>query len=307
MSSNLRTKPASPAVKQGNLAVVTGANVGIGKETTKQLVEWGCHVIMACRDVDKGEHARSDIVKALGKGHDRLEVMCLDLADLKSVKTFAHDLLAKDKDVQLLINNAGLMMPQTLMHTEQGHEIQMGTNHLGHFLLTNLLFDNISKCGGRVIVVSSHAHIWCTDVDILSVSKVDAKSYDKGYFYGLSKSANILFARELNRRFQLDALSRNTGSDVVMSAGAYSLHPGSINTALMRHNPMMKALSLFLMTAEQGAQTSLHLCAAPSMDLTGGGHYAECRDINVAPELTKNEVMQTKCWVDSVSLVKQYL
>jgi NAD(P)-dependent dehydrogenase (short-subunit alcohol dehydrogenase family) len=197
----------------GRTVIVTGANSGIGLETAKALARAGAHVVLAVRDEAKGR-AAADTLPAPGKK----EVRPLDLASLDSVRAFARDW--SRQPVDLLINNAGVMIPP-LSRTADGFELQFGTNHLGHFALTNLLLPNVT---GRVVTVSSGAHrSGRIDFDDLNWER---KRYRAWGAYGQSKLANLLFTAELQRRLT------EAGSPVLSMAA----HPGYAATNLQSHS-----------------------------------------------------------------------
>jgi len=198
----------------GQTAIVTGASSGLGLETAKALTAHGARVILAVRDLDRGRRAAS-AVRVQGKGSGATEVRLLDLASLESVRTFASDWSGP---VDLLINNAGVMIPP-LSRTADGFELQFGTNHLGHFALTNLLLPSIGG-GGRVVTVSSDAHKGGSiDFDDLNWER---KRYRAWRAYSQSKLANLLFTAELQRRLT------EAGSTVLSVAA----HPGYAATNL---------------------------------------------------------------------------
>lgn len=242
-------------------AVVTGANSGLGYQTARQLAAHGAHVIMGCRDADRGQQAlerlRAEVPDA------KVELRALDLANLASVKDFASGV---DAPVHILVNNAGVMaLPKRT--TEDGFEMQFGTNHLGHFALTGRLLPQLTaEPDTRVVTVSSEVHY---------IGKIDfndlqgEKHYGKWRAYGQSKLANLLFAGELGRR--ADA----AGVDLT----SLSAHPGYASTNLqtagakMTGNRVMERLAhvgnrLFGQSDEQGAIPSLY--AATSPDATSG-------------------------------------
>ncbi|XP_071370233.1 retinol dehydrogenase 13-like, partial [Centroberyx affinis] len=226
----------------------------------------GARVVMACRDLTRAEHAAEEIRRSTGNGN--VVIRHLDLASLYSVRQFAKDFLASEERLDILINNAGVMMcPKWL--TEDGFETQLAVNHLGHFLLTNLLLPKLkSSAPSRVVNVSSIAHQGGQiDFDDLFFSR---KPYSALASYRQSKLANVLFTRELARRL--------TGSGV----SAFSLHPGVIRTELGRHVhswfPMLGALlsapSLLLMkTPRQGSQTSIYCAVMPGLEGRSGGYF----------------------------------
>jgi NAD(P)-dependent dehydrogenase (short-subunit alcohol dehydrogenase family) len=194
----------------GRSVIVTGANSGIGRAAAHALAGAGAHVVLAVRNLDKGRAAAADMP-------GDTEVRPLDLASLASVREFAA---GWDGELDLLINNAGVMAPP-LGRTAEGFELQFGTNHLGHFALTNLLLEHVS---GRVVTVSSGAHrIGSIDFDDLNWER---KSYSAWRAYGQSKLANLLFTAELQRRLD------DAGSAVLATAA----HPGYAATNLQFHS-----------------------------------------------------------------------
>lgn len=194
----------------GRRAVVTGANSGIGRAAAKALAAKGASVVLAVRNAEKGAQA------AAGMTGD-VEVRALDLADLASVRRFAE---GWDGDLDLLINNAGVMVPP-LSRTVDGFELQFGTNHLGHFALTNLLLPHVR---GRVVTISSTGHRFGSiDFDDLQWER---KRYKRWRAYGQSKLANLLFTSELQRRLE------EAGSPVIATAA----HPGYASTNLQFHS-----------------------------------------------------------------------
>jgi NAD(P)-dependent dehydrogenase (short-subunit alcohol dehydrogenase family) len=203
----------------GRTAVVTGANSGIGFETARVLAEHGATVILACRDVTRGEAAAARI-----GGPGPVAVQHLDLGSLASVRTAASDIHERHQRLDLLINNAGLMMPP-YGTTSDGFERQFGTNHLGHFALTGLLLDLLlPTAGSRVVTVSSNMH----RAGRLNIADLQsAQRYRRVAAYGQSKLANLLFTYELQRR--LAAAGARTS--------ALAAHPGTAITALTRYFP----------------------------------------------------------------------
>uniref|UniRef100_A0A3Q3WHW6 Uncharacterized protein n=1 Tax=Mola mola TaxID=94237 RepID=A0A3Q3WHW6_MOLML len=187
----------SAATLAGKTVLITGANTGIGKETALDLAMRGARVIMACRDVEKGEEAAASIRAANPKA--QVEVRELDLADTCSIRAFAQKFLREVDDLHILVHNAGVMMcPYT--KTVDGFEMHIGVNHLGHFLLTYLLIGQLKHSApARIVVVSSLAHNfgWIRFHDLHSQG-----SYNSGLAYCQSKLANVLFARELARRLK---------------------------------------------------------------------------------------------------------
>ncbi|MCK1821253.1 oxidoreductase [Streptomyces sp. XM83C] len=235
----------------GRTAVVTGANSGLGLVTARALAEAGAHVVLAVRDEERGKAAAARI-------DGSTEVRRLDLADLESVREFAA---GWDGPLDLLINNAGVMMlPRR--RTRDGFEMQFGTNHLGHFALTNLLLPHITD---RVVTVASGAHRW-PGADIRFDDLDRTADYSPTAAYAQSKLANLLFVLELQRRLT------EAGSAV----RAVAAHPGYAATNLQSHagNPVMRALMLlgnrlFAQSDEAGAQPTLY---AAVRDLPGASY-----------------------------------
>lgn len=209
--------------QEGRIMIVTGANTGLGFETTKALAQNGAKVIMACRNMLKAKEARGQILKEIPDA--LLEVMELDLSKLESVRQFAEAYKTKIERLDVLINNAGVMMPP-YTETEDGFELQFMTNYLGHFLLTGMLLPLILKTpDARVVSLSSIAH---KSGKINFDDLQSKKSYSASEAYGQSKLACLMFAYELQRR-----LERN-GYHHTLSTAA---HPGIATTELARHMP----------------------------------------------------------------------
>ncbi|CAI5695627.1 retinol dehydrogenase 12 [Oreochromis niloticus] len=255
----------------GKTVLITGANTGIGKETALDLAMRGARVIMACRDVEKGEEAAASIRASYPEA--RVEVRELDLADTCSIRAFAQKFLREVNQLHILINNAGVMMcPYT--KTVDGFEMHIGVNHLGHFLLTSLLIGLLKRSApARIVVVSSLAHNfgWIRFHDLHSQG-----SYNSGLAYCQSKLANVLFTREL--------ASRLKGTNVTVN----SVHPGTVNSDLTRHSTLMTILftifSVFLKTPREGAQTSIYCAIAEELHSISGKHFSDCAPAFVAPQ-----------------------
>lgn len=255
----------------GRTYIVTGANSGSGFATTAQLVRQGAHVVAACRRVAAGEEA----VAGLSAERGSVEVMELDLASLGSVRRFAETFLARHDRLHGLVNNAGVMAtPEG--RTEDGFETQLGVNHLGHFLLTELLLDTLeASVPSRIVCVSSVAHAGMrgteatVDLDDLNFER---RPYDPEEAYAQSKLANVLHATELARRLD--------GTGVT----AFSVHPGWIRSNLVRHtmpawvqNVLMRPFGrlLGMMSWEDGAQTTLHVLLDDQAPDHSGEYYSQ--------------------------------
>lgn len=201
----------------GKIAVVTGANSGLGLQTARSLAARGAKVVMACRNAEKAAGAADSIRRAVPNA--QLDVRALDLASLASVKNFADGLLSENTGIDLLINNAGLMAVP-FARTADGFEMQMGTNHLGHFALTGHLLPAI-KPDGRIIALASVAHMFTPAIN-LSDLNWEKRRYQRWIAYGDSKLANLMYAFELSRR-----LKRNGKTQIAAAA-----HPGYSDTNL---------------------------------------------------------------------------
>ena len=248
--------------QSGRLAVVTGANSGLGLVTARELARRGAHVVLACRNLGKGEEARRAIETRAPTA--TVEVAELDLASLESVRAFAERVRSEHGEIDLLINNAGVMATPH-GRTADGFELQFGTNHLGHFALTGLLIDRLEgREDARVVTLSSGAH---------KIGKIafDNLGGERRYFrwraYGQSKLANLLFALELDRRL------RATGSAIKSVAA----HPGYAATNLQHAGPtrmdellMVVPNKVFAQSDEMGALPTLYAATEPGVV---GGTY----------------------------------
>jgi len=243
--------------QSGKVAVVTGANSGIGYEMARELARKGAMVVMACRSRSRGETAVSQIRQE--NPNANVELMLLNLGDLASVRHFADEFNNRYDRLDVLINNAGIMMPP-FGKTADGFEVQFGVNHLGHFALTGLLLDLITRTPkSRIVSVSSMGHrMGKVDFDNLNAEQ----SYSKQGAYGLSKLANLLFTYELQRRFEA------AGVDAIAAAA----HPGWTATNLQAHTWYFRLLNpLMAQNPPMGALPTLYAATAP--DAQGGGYY----------------------------------
>jgi NAD(P)-dependent dehydrogenase (short-subunit alcohol dehydrogenase family) len=255
----------------GKRAVVTGASTGLGEETTRALAAHGASVTMAVRDQARGD-AAVERIRATVPDAD-LEVRLLELGSLASVREFASGFLADHDRIDLLINNAGIMAcPQGV--TQDGFELQFGTNHLGHFLLSMLLVPAlINAAPSRLIELSSAGHRF-SPVD-LEDPNFEHTPYDAWVSYGRAKSANALFAVGFDNRFAAQGVR------------AFSVHPGGIITELGRHltdetlGVMLKAMEgatkpREMKTVPQGAATTVWAATSPDLDGKGGMYLEDC-------------------------------
>jgi NAD(P)-dependent dehydrogenase (short-subunit alcohol dehydrogenase family) len=280
--------------QSGRVAVVTGANTGLGFDTARVLAQRGAAVVLAVRDIEKGNAARSRILH-VAPGAD-VTVQPLDLSSLRSVRAAATDLLAAHPRIDLLINNAGVMIPPKGV-TEDGFELQFGTNYLGHFALTGLLLDNmLPVAASRVVVVSSNAHKMGGAIHFDDLQW--ERRYHRGAAYAQSKLANMMFCYELQRR--LAAADANTI--------AVAAHPGFTDSELTRHvwkplAPLMKLGGPIV--GQDPAKGALpQLLAATAPDVKGGQYWGprglfELRgyptQVTSSPK-SHDEVAQRRLW-----------
>jgi NAD(P)-dependent dehydrogenase (short-subunit alcohol dehydrogenase family) len=279
----------------GRRAVVTGGSSGIGIETARVLAHAGADVTIAVRDTAVGHKVAAEI------GRD-VHVAPLDLADPASAQSFARDW---DGPLHLLVNNAGVMACPYAVNS-QGWELQLATNHLGHFALATGLHPALAAEGARVVSVSSRGHLF-SDVHLDDLH-FERRPYDRWLAYGQSKTANILFAVEAFRRWAADGIATN------------ALHPGRIMTNLVRHldDEMLAEISAtsagpdHIKTIEQGAATSVLVATSPLLDGIGGRYFEDCNEAVANVEGTRTGVAgyaldptsAEALWEASLTLIK---
>jgi NAD(P)-dependent dehydrogenase (short-subunit alcohol dehydrogenase family) len=284
--------------QSGRVAIVTGANSGLGYDTAAVLADKGAHVVLAVRNLDKGTEAADRIKNASPNAVVSLQE--LDLTSLDSVRKAADELRAAHPRIDLLINNAGVMYVPTRETTKDGFEMQFGTNHLGHFALTGLLLDNILPVeGSRVVTVSSVGHRLLARIHFDDPHL--QRKYNRVEAYGQSKLANLLFTYELQRR-----LSQKGAPTVALAA-----HPGFSDTELMRHLPGFIPDFLwrpFTQPADMGALPTLRAATDPGAQ--GGQYYGPdgLGESTGHPKVVKssaqshNEDIQRRLWTMSEEL-----
>ncbi|XP_072234305.1 retinol dehydrogenase 12 [Leuresthes tenuis] len=283
-------KWTSDVTLEGKTAIVTGGNTGIGKETVKDLAARGARVILACRDMTKGEQAASDIMRDVNGA--KVVVRQLDLADTKSICLFAESIYNTEKALHYLINNAGVAICP-YARTVDGYEMQFGVNHLGHFFLTFLLLDLLKHSSpSRVINLSSAAHamgkIQFDDLD-------GAKGYHPVRAYAQSKLANVLFTRELAKRTE------------ALGVMAVAVDPGIVNTEITRYvrRPLVdlvKAFSFLIRTPAEGAYTTIYCTVTPENQMVTGGFYRDCACANNC-RAVQDDGTALKLWAVSCHLL----
>jgi len=296
----------NPKRLDGKVVVITGANTGIGKITATDLARRGARVIICCRDMKRASAGLADIKAE--SGSDNVEIVQLDLASLKSVRKAALELSRKEEKIDYLINNAGVMMcPQ--WKTEDGFDMQMGTNHFGHFLFTELLTPLVKKAATedftpRIVILSSLAHGGAKEG--ISFDDINfEESFQTMQVYSQSKLANILHAKELARRLE------GTGVSV------YALHPGVIATELGRHlkggkilgwilTPVLALASFLIKTPFHGAQTTLYCTLEDSIEKDSGKYYSDCGVAKTSTKHAEDMEAAKKLWDLSEKVVNRH-
>ncbi|BBN20187.1 hypothetical protein MPTK1_8g17160 [Marchantia polymorpha subsp. ruderalis] len=282
----------------GLTAIVTGGFSGIGEDTARVLALRGAYVVIAGRNLENGRKTKDEILKKFPGA--KVEIMELDLSSLTSVRRFANEFLAKNVPLNILINNAGIMLCPYQLSVD-GVEMHFATNHLGHFLLTNLLLDKMKETAkvtgteGRIINVSSMAYMM-TYRGGIQLERLNEKSgYMSFLAYGQSKLANILHANELTKRLSEE------GANVT----ANSLHPGEIKTGLPRYSRLVQAImpfySPFMKSIPQGAATTCYLALHPSLKGVSGEYFHNC-NVYGKGGYAKSEELAKKLWDVSVQM-----
>ncbi|KAL5746363.1 hypothetical protein ACOSP7_027509 [Xanthoceras sorbifolium] len=286
----------------GLTAIVTGGSSGIGIETVRALALRGVHVIMAVRNVVAGNKVKEEILKKNPAA--KIDVMELDLSSMASVRKFASDFIARGLPLNILINNAGIMgTPFTL--SKDNIELQFATNHIGHFLLTNLLLDTMKKTAkesgreGRIVIVASDGHKFTYPEGIRFDKINDPSGYTGFSAYGQSKLANILHANELAKRL------KEEGVNITVN----SLHPGGIATNISRHNGFLNFLSntigkLMTKSLEQGAATQCYLALNPQVQGVTGEYFEDCNISKTTPH-GRDAEMAKKLWDLSMEMTNK--
>jgi len=287
----------SDARLDGKVVLLTGGSAGIGKETARDLAKRGAKLILGCRNPDKGHRVAAEIMSSTG--NTNIEVRTLDTSDLSSVRKFAKSILESEDKLHILINNAGIVgnSASKRVLTAEGHELTMVTNHLGHFLLTNML-GGLLKAGApsRVVNVSSGAHLYVKDMDPADLT------YAKGNYrsmtaYGRSKLCNILLTKVLAKRLRGDGVT------------AYALHPGVVSTEIFDKVGGWFSYFAGLLArvmakdAVAGAQTSIHCAVAEAVTAHSGAYFSDC-EVATASPLAEDEALAEAVWASSASAVK---
>jgi len=266
---------------RGNVVLITGGNTGIGFVTALELARQGAHVILACRSAKRANAARDQIQEETG--NPLVETLELDLADLNSVYHAAQEILARDLPIHCLINNAGVAGARGI--TPSGFEMAFGTNHIGHFALTQWLLPRIlASAPARIVTVASRAHRMAPGINFADLVR-PTRTWLTLREYGVSKLANILFSAELARRLQ------GTG------VNTYALHPGVVSTEIWRHVPrwIIQLRRKFMIAPQDGAKTTLYCASAPELENQTGLYYDRC-SVAEPSSLAKNNVLAQELW-----------
>jgi NAD(P)-dependent dehydrogenase (short-subunit alcohol dehydrogenase family) len=274
------------------IAVITGGTSGIGKATVEKLVTFGTTVVFLARDVQKVNSVKKEILKTFPNG--KMDVFEGDLIDLTSIKAAAEAIKAKYPKIDILINNAGGVFSE-FEKTTDGFEVGFQVNHLAHFLLTQILLDNLLKSDdARIINLSSEAH----RIGKFNVGNLNAeKKFSTWKQYGATKLMNILFTK---------ALANKYGEKGLMS---FAVHPGVVKSGFGANNGgFLKYFNKmpFLITPEKGAETSIYLATQTKEKLSSGGYYKRCQ-ISYSSLESQDIVSQNQLWDISMKMIKAYL
>jgi NAD(P)-dependent dehydrogenase (short-subunit alcohol dehydrogenase family) len=269
-------------MSESKVAIVTGSNTGIGKETARGLAAKGYAVVMACRDVSKAEAARADVVASTG--NQEVSVMALDLGDKAKIRAFAAAFRDKYGRLDVLVNNAGVYVTKRGV-TADGMEMTFGVNHVGTFLLTRELLPVLqASAPARIVILSSKLHF--RGKMVWEDLQFEKRKYDGMVAYNDSKLANVLFTKALARRLE--------GTKVIVNA----VHPGVVATDLLRDYPKLitKILQLFFITPEKGATSSLHAATAAELAGVTGEYFDEKKHVVMAAKAALDEEAQERLW-----------
>ncbi|KAM7415697.1 hypothetical protein PAMA_017975 [Pampus argenteus] len=278
-----------PTRLNGKTVLITGGNSGVGKDTAVALAMRGARVVIACRDLDKAEKAAREIKF---KSHSlNVHHMELDLANLRSVREFCKSFLQKEKRLDILINNAGT--PSVLDWTDDGFSMCFGVNHLGHFLLTNLLLPRLKECAPSRVV-----NLTCSSYKYQKLDFQDLNYNLLPFFtYCRSKLANIYFSQELAHITE--------GKGVT----SYAVHPGFVQSGWTYHYSilfrmlMQVVMWMFFVPCEIGAQTVIYCAVSAEVEKHSGGYFVDCRPASLRP-FARDAGVAKKLWEASERLVK---
>jgi len=288
---------------KGKIVLITGANSGIGYQLVREFNLRGAKVYLLVRSEERGREAVRDLAQRYGCDSTRMIVRKCDLASFASVRQFCETFETDEDYIDVLCNNAGIMFLPKYKVTEDGHELTVQSNHLGHFLLTELLLTKLenSPNGARIINVSSKLHV---NADSSSIEKMDSKK-DYGIFkaYARSKLAQVIHAVEMTKRLR----RLNSATKVTIN----SCHPGAVDTSLVRISiyqnyikPIIKPfLWYFFKTAQDGAQTPLFLALSKKINGVSGKYFSDCAEVPCHP-LANDEAACQDLYNQSVEATK---
>lgn len=280
---------------KGKTVVITGGNAGIGKATAVALAKKGAEIVITSRSEIKAKEAVAEIKKS--SGNDKVDFVLVELSSQKSVRQAAQELKAKCPKIDVLINNAGCYVSDLQLNVD-GLEMQFATNHLGHFLLTNLILENVKAAGkARIINLASIAHKSTRELNLDDIN-YEKEEYGGWKSYSRSKYCNILFTNELAKRLKKDGITVN------------SVHPGGVRTEIAEKNAnwftklgwiVMKP---FMVTVEEGAKTSIHLASSPEVEGETGGYWVKSKKF-FSNRPSQEEANWKALWEKSEELVGQ--
>ena len=279
-------------MKKGDIVLITGGNSGMGKATSIELAKQGAHVVILCRSKERGEAALQEI--RAESNNQLVDLMLCDLGSKSSIREFVKNFKEKYNRLDILINNAGVILPGRHLTTD-GYELQFGVNHLGHFLLTNLLLETMkNNTDARIINVSSGAHkagkMYFHDINL-------EKNYSIIRAYSRSKLANVLFTNELSRRLKCSGITVNC------------LHPGAVATSMGINRKtgfgtfITSLLKPFFLTAVKGADTAIFLATAPEVKGMTGKYFYKRKAIS-SSKTSYDEALAKKLWDISVEMTQ---
>ncbi|WP_375772617.1 SDR family oxidoreductase [Archangium gephyra] len=282
----------TPGTMEGKICFITGATSGIGLESARALARQGATVVLSGRDKGRGEAALAEVRRTVPDA--KLDLLLADLTSMASVRQLVSDFQARYSRLDVLLNNAGLILDRRKV-TADGFEATFATNHLAHFLLTNLLLDMLKSSGAaRVVNVASEGHRFVS-LDFLDDPQAERGSYSGTQVYSSSKLANILFSRALAKRL--------TGTKVTSN----SLHPGVVRTGFGHNSEgffkhLVKLASPFMLSAEGGARTSVYLASAPEVEGVTAKYFAKCK-VARESKAAQDDAAAEKLWRMSAELV----
>jgi retinol dehydrogenase 14 len=280
---------------QGKTVIVTGASSGIGKATATALSQQGARIILICRCDSKGRAAMREITSVTG--NPQVDLLLCDFASQRQIRRVANEILMLTDRLDVLVNNVGVIVNKRTL-TEDGLEMTFAVNHLGYFLLTNLLLELLrSSDKARVVNVAADAHAWVKQFDFDNLQ--GEKNYSQWQVYALSKLCNILFTYELARRLQNTAVTVNC------------LHPGLVATNFLENagwkvRTLSKVVKYFLLGAEKGSSTSVYLATSPKVEGITGQYFENCKPVRTSA-LSYDESLAKRLWEVSEQFVNQTL